>query len=79
MSTIKFPGDSIAREIVDKLARTNMGDLNSLTTTDKANIVAAINELEHKISTGDIGGEDAAKAVFIDLNEDVCTYTLAEL
>lgn len=81
MSTIKFPGDATAREIVDKLSRTNIGNLSTLNTTDKNNLVAAINELAQRIDSGDIGGDDdaAAKAVFIDLSGDTCIYTLEEL
>ena len=82
MSTIKFPGDTVAREIVDKLARVNIGNLNALNTEDKISLVAAINELSRRIDAGDIGGDDeesAAKADFIDLGEEICPYTLEEL
>lgn len=80
MSTIKFPGDSVAREIVDKLARTYIGDLNALTTTEQADLVAAINEVKLLSEIGSGGGEEGnAKAIFIDLSGDICDYTLAQL
>lgn len=73
ISTIKFPGDTVAREIVDKVARTNIGELTNLSTAEQSNLVAAINELKTIITN------NSAKAVFIDLSATTCQYTLEQI
>lgn len=76
MSTIKFPGDSVAREIVDKLSRTNIGDLNELCTEDKASLVAAINEVANKTPVIDV---ESTNCIMLNLNNDICEYSIEEL
>ena len=44
MKTIRFPGDTEAREIYDEKARNLIGDLSRLNTTNKDSIVDAVNE-----------------------------------
>lgn len=44
--------DSIVHDIKDALARAKIGDLASLNTTEKADLVAAINELLAHVSGG---------------------------
>lgn len=46
----KFVLGNTTINVKDSTARTNQGNLSSLTTTDKTSLVAAINELDGEIS-----------------------------
>ena len=52
--------------------REDIGDLSNLTTDDKSNLVAAINELDGKIgegATGNVSSEQIDRIVVLDLEE----------
>ena len=81
MSTIKFPGDTTAREIVDKLARSYIGDVTSLNTSEKSNLVAALNEVSNSSSkvevdtTLAVSGQAADAKIVGDKIGDLSTLT----
>lgn len=52
MKTIRFPGDSEAREVYDEKARYYIGNLNNLNTSEKSSIVDAINEVVENLENG---------------------------
>ena len=49
ISKIKLPDIQTSFDIKDSNARTNIGDLSQLQTTDKSSVVNAINELDTTI------------------------------
>ena len=53
--------DGTVYDIKDETARSQIGDLSGLSTTDQSSLVAAINELASQIGSGS-GGESLTAA-----------------
>lgn len=75
MKTIRFPGDTEAREIYDEKARNSIGDLSELNTTDKKNIVSAINEVVSNSGGVDTSEVNAIIAEYMEANPPIMKET----